>query len=58
MTITIYDNCPDFKAVFSTGEVITRDDMTFTELCDMCDVLDINKEDITIYNNKMELVYL
>ena len=38
--------------------VITRKDMTFKEALDELDHLNVSKNDIFIYNKKMERVYL
>ena len=58
MKAIIYDDCPNFKAILNDDKIITRKDMTFKELCDLIDEMNIGKENVYIYNKKMERVYL
>ena len=58
MKAIIYDDCPNFKAILNDDKIITRKDMTFKELCDLIDEMNIGKENVYIYNKKMERVCL
>lgn len=57
MKAIIYDDCPNF-ILHLNERVITRKDMTFKQALDELDRLEIPKEEIYIYNKKMERVYL
>ena len=58
MKAIIYDDCPNFKAILNDDKIITRKDMTFKELCNLIDEMNIGKENVYIYNKKMERVCL
>ena len=58
MKAIIYDDCPNFKDILNDDKIITRKDMTFKELCDLIDEMNISKENVYIYNKKMERVCL
>lgn len=57
MKAIILDNCPNFT-MYTEKKIITSKDMTFKQALDELDRLRISKNDICIYNKKMERVYL
>jgi hypothetical protein len=57
MKVLIIDNCPNFT-LYIGSRTITRSDMTFKQALDEVDRLGISKNDILIYNKKMERVFL
>ena len=56
-SVIIYDKCPQFTAIFSDGQTLTNQQVTFKQLLDYIDKLGIDKQNVTIYNRFMELSY-
>lgn len=57
-SVIIYDKCPQFIAVFSDGQILTSQQVTFKQLLDYIDKLGIDKQNVVIYNRFMQLSYL
>ena len=57
MKAIIYDDCPNF-ILHIDNVVITRKDMTFKQALDYLDEREVPKDEIYIYNKRMERVYL
>ena len=56
-SVIIYDKCPQFKAIFSDGQILTSQQVTFKQLLDYIDKLEIDKQNVVIYNKDMKLSY-
>ena len=57
-SVIIYDKCPQFTAIFSDGQTLTNQQVTFKQLLDYINKLGIDKKSIVIYNRFMQLSYL
>lgn len=47
-SVIIYDKCPQFTAVFSDGQTLTNQQVTFKQLLDYIDKLGIDKQNVVI----------